>query len=68
MLNCVNLADSGTNIVVAGSGKVPHALGSRNKANEQVQFLKCCFEAEDEGVQVTIVAMFVLGLASVVDN
>ena len=29
---------------------------------------KCCDEAEDEGVQVTTVAMLVLGLASVVDN
>ena len=44
------------------------ALGSRSKANELVQFLKCCCEAEDEGVQVTTVAMLVLGLASVVDN
>ena len=31
-------------------------------------FLKCCCEAEDEGVQVTTVAMLVSGLASVVDN
>ena len=28
----------------------------------------CCYEAEDEGVQVITVAMLVLGLASVVDN
>ena len=26
-----------------------------------VHFLKCCYEAEDEGVQVTTVAMLVLG-------
>ena len=62
---CASLADSGTSIVVDGSVKVLRALGSRIKANELVQFLKCCYEAEDEGVQVTTVAMLVLGLASV---
>ena len=65
---CASLADSGTSIVVDGSAKVLRALGLRSKANELVQFLKCCYEAEDEGVQVTTVAMLVLGLASVVDN
>ena len=66
---CATLADSGTSVVVVdGSAKVLRALGSRSKANELVQFFKCCFEAEDEGVQVTTVAVLVLGLASVVDN
>ena len=65
---CASLADSGTSVVVAGSAKVLRALGSRSKANELVHFLKCCHEAEDEGVQVTTVAMLVLGLASVVDS
>ena len=65
---CASLAHSGTSIVVDGSAKVLRALGLRSKADELVQFLKCCYEAEDEGVQVTTVAMFVLGLASVVDN
>ena len=65
---CASLADSGTGVVVDGSAKVLRALGSKNKANELVQFLKCCYEAEDEGVQVTTVAMLLLGLATVVDN
>ena len=38
------------------------------KRTSWFNFLKCCYEAEDEGVQVTTVAMLVLGLASVVDN
>ena len=63
---CASLADCGTNFVVAGSGKVLRALGSRSKANELVQFLLP--EAEDEGVQVTTVAMLVLECASVVDK
>ena len=62
------LADSGTSVVVDGSAKVLRALGSKSKANELVQFIKCCYEAEDDGVQVTTVAMLVSGLASVVDN
>ena len=37
---CANLADSGTSVVVAGSGKVLRALGSRSKANELVQFFQ----------------------------
>ena len=65
---CASLTDSGTSIVVDGFSKVLSALGSRSKANELVQFFKCCHEAEDEGVQVTTVAMLVLGLASVVDD
>ena len=65
---CAGRADSGTSIVVDGSVEVLRALGSRSKANELVQFLKCCCEAEDEGVQVTTVAVLVLGLASVVDS
>ena len=65
---CASLADSGTSVVVDGSVEVLRALGSRSKANELVQFLKCCHEAEDEGVQLATVAMLVLGLASVVDN
>ena len=65
---CASLADSWTSIVVDGSVEVLRALGSRSKANELVQIIKCCCESEDEGVQVTIVAMLVLGLASVVDN
>ena len=65
---CASLADSGTSVVVDGSAKVLRALGSKSRANELVQFLKCCYEAEDEGVQVTTVAVLVLGLARVVDN
>ena len=64
---CASLADSGTSVVVDGSAKVLRALGSKSRANELVQFLKCCYEAEDEGVHFTTVAMLVLGLASVVD-
>ena len=60
--------DSWTSVVVDGSVKVLRALGSSSKANELVQLLKCCYEAEDGGVQVTTVAMLVLGLASVVDS
>ena len=59
---CASLPDSGTSIVVDGSVEVLRALESRSKANELVQFLKCCFEAEDEGVQVTTVALLVLGV------
>ena len=65
---CASLADSGTSIVLDGSVEVLRALGSRSNANELVQFLKCCYEAEDEGFQVTTVAVLVLELASVVDN
>ena len=66
---CASMADSGTSVVVDGSVEVLRALGSRSKANELVRFfLKCCHEAEDEGVQGTTVAMLVLGLASVADN
>ena len=39
---CASLAGSGTSIVVDGSAKVLRALGSRSKANEPDQFLKCC--------------------------
>ena len=53
---------------VDGLVKVLRALWSSSKANELVQLLKCCYEAEDGGVQVTTVAMLVLGLASVVDS
>ena len=63
-----SLADRGTSVFLDGSVEVLRALGSRSKANELVQFLKCCYEAEDGGVQVTTVAMLVLGLASAVDN
>ena len=35
---CANLADSGISVVVAGSGKVLRASGSRSKANELVLF------------------------------
>ena len=42
--------------------------GRGAKRTSWSNFLKCCCEAEDEGVQVTAVAMLVLGLASVVDN
>ena len=65
---CGSLADSGTSVVVDGSVEVLRALRSRSKATELVHFSLCCYEAEDEGVQVTTVAMLVLGLASVVDN
>ena len=44
---CASLADSGTSVVVDGSAKVLRALGSKSKADELVQFLKCCYEAED---------------------
>ena len=65
---CASLPDSGTSVVVDGSAKVLRALGLSSTTNELVQFLKCYYEAEDDGVQVTTVAMLVLGLASVVDN
>ena len=42
--------------------------GRGAKRTSWSNFLKCCYEAEDEGVQVTTVAMLVLGLASVVNN
>ena len=68
VLNCVRAWRTAGTSVVDGSVEVLRALGSRRKANELVQFLKCCYEAEDEGVQVTTIAVLVLGLASVVDN
>ena len=64
----VSLADNGTTVVVDGSVEVLCALGSMSKTNELVQFLKCCYQAQDGGVQVTAVAMLVLGLAGVVGN
>ena len=63
----VSLADNGTNVFVDGSVEVPCALGSIRRTNELVQFVKCCYEAEDEGGQVAAVAVLVLGLAGVVD-
>ena len=65
---CASLAYSGTSVVVDGSANLLRALESLSRANELVQFLKCCYEAEDDGVQVTTVTMLALGLASVVDN
>ena len=65
---CASLAECGRSIVVDGSLEVLRVLGSRRKANELVQFVKCCYEPEDEGVRVSTVAMLVLGLASVVDS
>ena len=56
-----SLADSWAGVVVDGSVEVLRALRSSSKANELVQFLKCCNEAEDGGVQVATVAMLVLG-------
>ena len=56
---CASLADSGTSVVVDGSTKVLRALGSNSW---------CCYEAEDEGVQVTTVAMLVWVGKCVVDN
>ena len=65
---CASLAYSGTSVVVDDSANLLRALESLSRANELVQFLKCCYEAEDDGVQVTTVTMLALGLASVVDN
>ena len=67
---CASLADSGTSVVIDGSVEVLRALGSRSQSERAgpIFFLKCCHEAEDEGVQGTTVAMLVLGLASVADN
>ena len=42
--------------------------GRGAKRTSWSNFLKCCYEAEDEGVQVTTVAVLVMGLASVVDK
>ena len=42
--------------------------GRGAKRTSWSNFLKCCCEAEGDGVQVTTVAVLVLGLASVVDN
>ena len=65
---CASLAECGRRIVVDGSVEVLRVLGSRRKANELVQVVKCCYEPEDEAVQVLTVAMLVLGLTSVVDH
>ena len=70
MLSCVRAWRTAGQVcvVVDGSAKVLRALELSSTTNELVQFLKCYYEAEDDGVQVTTVAMLVLGLASVVDN